>query len=163
MLPPIRYSLCFLTRPGQVLMLRRRYPPNQGLWNGVGGRIEAGETPMANCLREVEEETGYRLESARFAGLLTWEGFETPTGGLALFTAEAPAGECRANAEGELRWQPVEWACSHPQVVGNLHIVLPHVLSGGAPRVDHFVYQDGEILRHDVHPLPPVFHYDRKA
>ena len=42
-------------------MLHRRRPPNQGLWNGVGGRIEAGEPPLAACLREVQEETGYRL------------------------------------------------------------------------------------------------------
>ena len=79
---PLTFTLCFLTRDDQVLLLKRRRPPNQGLWNGVGGHVEPGETPLAACLREVREETGYRLKTARFAGILTWRGFEIPAGGL---------------------------------------------------------------------------------
>ena len=41
------YTLCFLTRGDHILMLHRRRPPNQGLWNGVGGRIEVGELLLA--------------------------------------------------------------------------------------------------------------------
>jgi len=55
------YTLCFLTRGDHILMLHRRRPPNQGLWNRVGGRIEAGESPLTACLREVREETGYHF------------------------------------------------------------------------------------------------------
>lgn len=98
------FTLCFLMRGDDVLLLYRRRPPNRGKWNGVGGRLEPGETPLAACLREVREETGYVLETARFAGLLTWTGFEIADGGLYLFLAEAPASEPHANAEGELRW-----------------------------------------------------------
>lgn len=39
------FTLCFLLHGEDVLMLHRRFPPNQGLWNGVGGHIEPGETP----------------------------------------------------------------------------------------------------------------------
>ena len=94
------YTLCFLTRGDHILMLHRRRPPNQGLWNGVGGRIEAGEPPLAACLREVQEETGYRLATTRFDGLLSWSGHEFPDGGLYIYTAEAPEGEPRALRRG---------------------------------------------------------------
>ncbi|MBI3943351.1 MAG: 8-oxo-dGTP diphosphatase [Chloroflexi bacterium] len=149
------YTLCFLTRAEQVLMLYRFRPPNRGLWNGVGGRIEAGESPLAACLREIREETGYRLATAEFAGVLTWSGFESPDGGLYIFTAEAPSGEPEPCAEGILRWQPRAWVLTSPQVVSNIHIFGPQILSGAPPRLYHFDYRQGKIIRHHVEPLPP--------
>jgi 8-oxo-dGTP diphosphatase len=154
----LTYTLCFLTRGDDVLMLHRRNPPNQGKWNGVGGKIhsEKGESPLAACLREVEEETGYRLQTARFAGLLTWSGFEVEDGGLYLFVAEAPEGEPRATGEGELQWKPRAWAFSAPEVVSNIHHFAPATLrvNGAPPQVYHFDYRDGEIIHHVVKPLP---------
>jgi len=148
------YTLCFLTRRDHVLLLHRRRPPNLGLWNGVGGRIEPGETPTAACLREVREETGYILASARFAGLLTWSGFEIGDGGLYLFTAEAPPGEPAPSPEGDLRWWPRAQACAAPEVVSNLHIVLPHLLDGAPPQIYHMTYANGVLVRAERRPLP---------
>lgn len=160
MLGDFRYTLCFLTRGDQVLLLRRLYPPNKGLYNGVGGRLEPGETPLASVLREVQEETGYRLQSARFAGILTWTGFETPPGGLYIFAAEAPAGEPQPCSEGKLEWHDANWACTHPAVVSNLHVVLPRVLAGDPPARYHFDYAAGEIAAQSVLPLPPDLRLD---
>ena len=151
-LPPLIYTVCFLTRADQVLMLLRRRPPNQGLWNGVGGKIEPGETPLESVLREVEEETGYHLETARYCGLLTWEGFEIPPAGLYIFSAEAPAGEPRPNDEGEMAWKDRQWVFTSPEVVSNIHVFGPLVLNGAEPQVYHFAYQNGEILWHEVRP-----------
>jgi 8-oxo-dGTP diphosphatase len=148
------YTLCFLTRGNEVLLLHRRKPPNRGKWNGVGGRLERGETPLAACLREVREETGYVLGAARFAGLLTWTGFEIADGGLYLFLAEAPAGEPRANAEGELRWWPKAEACRAPEVVSNLHLILPHLFAGAPPQTYQLTYRDGLLIEHSIEPLP---------
>ncbi|HZW04919.1 MAG TPA: NUDIX domain-containing protein [Anaerolineaceae bacterium] len=154
MLPPITFTLCFLTRPGEILLLLRNNPPNRGLWNGVGGHIEPGEAPLAACLREVAEETGYQLAGARYAGLLTWEGFETPPGGLHLFVAPAPAGEPRPCDEGRLAWHPAAWACQSAEVVSNLHVVLPHILGGGPAQHYHFRYRASEIDGYELRPLP---------
>lgn len=150
----IRFTLCFLTRGDQVLMLLRQKAPNRGLWNGVGGRIEPGEHPRACVLREVREETGYPLSDARFAGLLTWEGFEIPAGGLYLFTAQAPDGEPAVCSEGQLAWKPRAWVCSSPDVVSNIHIVAPVILRQEPPQVFHFVYRAGQIERHHVGSVP---------
>jgi 8-oxo-dGTP diphosphatase len=153
-LAEVRFTLCFLTRGEEVLMLHRKRPPNQGLWNGVGGHIESGEKPGASCLREVREETGYSLDSLRFCGLLTWQGFEISSGGLFIFTAEAPAGEPVGNDEGELAWKPRQWVFSADAVVSNIHVFGPHVLSGDAPATYHFVYQNGAIQEYTCGPLP---------
>lgn len=148
------FTLCFLTRGEQVLMLHRNKAPNKGLWNGVGGHIEPGESPLASCLREVCEETGFILKSARFAGLLTWNGFEISDGGLYIFTAAAPAGEPVANSEGKLAWHPRQWIFSSPDVVENIHFFAPAVLSNHNPQVYHFEYRGMTILNHQVLPLP---------
>ncbi len=130
-------------------MLYRYKPPNQGLWNGVGGHLEPGETPKDSVLREVYEETGFCLSAVRFAGLLTWEGFEIPNGGLYLFTAQVgPGEEPRICDEGLLAWKPRDWVLSASEVVSNIHRFGPEVLGGSLPRVHHFVYDRGEIVQY---------------
>jgi 8-oxo-dGTP diphosphatase len=151
---PLTYTLCFLTRGEEVLMLHRNRPPNLGKWNGVGGRIEPGESPRMACLREVREETGYQLPNARFAGLLTWHGFEAPEGGLYLFTAPAPDEDPVAYEEGQLQWQPRAFTFTSDAVVDNLHYVLPAILDGTPPAVFHFDYRDGKMTAHAVYALP---------
>ena len=148
------FTLCFLTRGEQVLMLCRRRPPNQGLWNGVGGRIEAGETPLAACLREVREETGFAIDVARFAGIVSWTGFEAPDGAFAVFTAQAPQGEPAPCDEGELAWKPRAWVLASPEVVSNIHRYGPEVLAGQPPRWHRFAYCDGAITGYQVLPCP---------
>jgi 8-oxo-dGTP pyrophosphatase MutT (NUDIX family) len=69
------YTICFCLCGDQVLMLSRTHPPNAGLWNGLGGKLEADETPVENIYREVMEEAALDLHQAqqvRFAGLVTW-------------------------------------------------------------------------------------------
>jgi 8-oxo-dGTP diphosphatase len=156
MLPKISYTLCFLTRGDQILMLERRNPPNQGLWNGVGGHLEPGETPLASCLREVQEETGFRLSSARFGGILTWEGFEIPPNGLYIFTAPAPEGDPAPCSEGRLAWQPRTWVFSSPQVVSNIHRFGPLVFEANHPKHFHFIYAGGEIQNWSVAAYPDL-------
>jgi 8-oxo-dGTP diphosphatase len=155
------YTLCFLTRGADVLLLHRNWPPNQGLWNGVGGHIEPGETPRAAILREVQEETGFTLSEVHYAGLITWQGFETGAGGLYVFTAAAPPGPPVAGSEGELAWKPREWLFTSDEVVSNLHIVAPAILDGAPPQVYAFNYQGSIILSSAILPLPEWADIDR--
>jgi len=153
-LPDMRYTLCFLTRGDEILMLKRNNAPNRGLWNGVGGKLAPGETPVDSCLREVQEETGYRLTQLRFHGILTWEGYETEPGGLYIFSAPAPETEPGPTVEGELRWQPREWVFTAPEVVDNIHIFGPDIYENRAPRWRHFRYAAGEIQEYQEKLLP---------
>jgi 8-oxo-dGTP diphosphatase len=151
------FTLCFLLHGDEVLMLHRRFPPNQGLWNGVGGHIEPGEMPRQAVIREVGEETGYQITDPQFAGLLTWEGFEIPPGGIVIFTARVPHQDFVTNHEGELAWQPREWACTSPEVVDNIHVFLPRILAGEAPQYYHFRYHNSRRVEDLISPLPQDF------
>ena len=74
-------TLCYIENNGSYLMLyRNRKPddPNEGKWLGIGGKIETGESPDECNLREVLEETGLRLRSHVFHGVIefrsdTWD------------------------------------------------------------------------------------------
>jgi ADP-ribose pyrophosphatase YjhB (NUDIX family) len=47
---------------GEVLLVKRRYPPNRGKWALPGGLVELGEVVQDAAVREVEEETGLRVK-----------------------------------------------------------------------------------------------------
>lgn len=115
-------TLCYIIRDGQWLMLHRikkQNDLNEGKWIGVGGKIEENESPEECLLREVREETGLRLTSWRYRGIVTfvsdlWEGEY-----MHLFTAdgfEGTVGECD---EGELQWVPREALPALPQWEGD--------------------------------------------
>ncbi|MBQ3275949.1 MAG: 8-oxo-dGTP diphosphatase [Oscillospiraceae bacterium] len=99
-------TLCYLERGDRYLMLHRTKKErdvNRDKWIGVGGKFEPGESPEDCLRREVREETGLRLTSWRFRGIVTfvqddWCEY------MHLFTADAWEGEERPCDEGELAW-----------------------------------------------------------
>lgn len=55
--------LSIVVRDGRMLLVRRRNPPDQGLWGFPGGRIEHGESYLAAAARELREETGFETHA----------------------------------------------------------------------------------------------------
>lgn len=55
---------------GRVLLVRRGREPLKGHWSLPGGLIEVGESLQAAVVREIEEETGLRVEPLELIELL---------------------------------------------------------------------------------------------
>ena len=54
--PDIRRTLLFLRRDNEILLAMKKRGFGAGLYNGVGGKLEAGETIEQALLRETREE-----------------------------------------------------------------------------------------------------------
>lgn len=55
---------------GHVLLVRRRNPPDAGLWGYPGGHREMGESAFRTAQREVAEESGLRVVPRRLVAVL---------------------------------------------------------------------------------------------
>jgi 8-oxo-dGTP diphosphatase len=65
-------------RDDKVLLVRRARSPAKGFYSLPGGRVEFGETLHAALQREVDEETGLKIEIVDLAG---WREVVPGTGG----------------------------------------------------------------------------------
>jgi 8-oxo-dGTP diphosphatase len=54
-------TLCFVRERERILMIRKKRGLGAGKINGVGGRLEPDELPLAGILREAQEELGITL------------------------------------------------------------------------------------------------------
>lgn len=56
--PDIRRTLLLLKKDNQVLLAMKKRGFGAGRWNGVGGKLEPGETVEQALVRECQEEVG---------------------------------------------------------------------------------------------------------
>ena len=103
---PIPATVALIVRGGKVLLVRRAAAPYRGTWDLPGGFLEAGETPERGLAREIREELGARIGSARFLA------FSTETYGpggfpilAVIFRVTLAPGRLRRGSDvSELRW-----------------------------------------------------------
>jgi len=146
-------TLCFLHRGRQVLLLHRRRPPNAGMWNGIGGKIEPGEDPFTACAREVREETGLAIPPPSLRGLLVITVKATGEVWIIyVFTAPAPDGTLAPSPEGDLHWVDTEQILSL-RTPADLPIILPRILREDGVtvvRIDYAAEDAVEPLRVEI-------------
>lgn len=103
----INTTLCYIERGDEYLLLHRvkkENDINRDKWIGVGGKLEKDESPEEGAVREVLEETGLRLTSWRYRGLVTFTSDEYEGEYMHLFTADGFEGQIGPCDEGELEW-----------------------------------------------------------
>ena len=115
-------TLCYIRDGGKWLLLHRtkkEQDENAGKWVGIGGKFEEGESPEDCLVREVFEETGIKLESYKFRGIVTFVSDKWETEYMHLFTATGFSGELIDCDEGELEWISREKLDSIPKWEGD--------------------------------------------
>jgi 8-oxo-dGTP diphosphatase len=145
-------TLCYVRQGSKTLMVHRIKKPNdmhQGKWNGLGGKLEPGETPEECAIREIEEESGLRVKELVLKGLLTFPGFADDEDWYAfVFVASDFEGELIDSPEGDLQWVENGNLLELDLWAGD-RIFLPWLDEPGFFS-GKFVYKNGEFIDHEV-------------
>lgn len=157
----IKYNICFVRRGDEILLLNRNTPSWMGCWNGVGGKLEQGETPRDSMVRELAEETGISLCELTFKGLITWTVDGARFGGMYVYVAELPEDYVFSTPvkveEGILDWKPIDWIMNprNQGLSANIPHSLPYLLEDSRCYEHHVVYVNGLLKQHLSFEISP--------
>ena len=154
------YTLAFIKYQQDILMLNRIKPPWLGLWNGLGGKIQANESPMASIIRELEEEMGITFSPLDIMdkGVLTWNDFEANGQGIHMFVIELkkPLSQTfpRMTDEGILDLKSFEWIMDEMNygVAPNIPYFLPVLFESGRHHI-HCIFENDTLKEVEISPL----------
>lgn len=138
----IQYVAGFLIfrATNEVLLIRKNRPAWQaGRLNGIGGKIEPGETPLEAMRREMREESGLDIGDWQNFAILEGKG-RYVVHMFRAFAEEQPA--ATSLTDETVLWAPISWLHTIP-IIPNLAWLVPlaldrdiegpvHVLDGGA-------------------------------
>jgi len=79
---------------------------HKGKWNGLGGKLDQGETPEECAIREVKEECGLTVRNPQLKGIITFPLFDLQNEDwyVFVFVFDEFEGELIDSVEGTLEW-----------------------------------------------------------
>lgn len=101
-------TLTYIRAQGKTLMLHRNKKDSdyhRGKYNGIGGKMEIGESPETCAKREIFEETGLTAHSIKYRGHLSFPAFDGVNDWLCfIYECNDFSGKMIECSEGTLHW-----------------------------------------------------------
>ena len=107
----VETTLLLLRRDNEIMLARKKRGFGKDKYNGVGGKLQEGETKEDAMLRETKEEVGIVPASYEYIGFIDFMEFvngEKKNLVMYLFTADAWDGELVESEEMEPCWFSVD-------------------------------------------------------
>lgn len=153
-------TVCYIKRqkssPEEFLFIYRNKKENDinhGKNIGIGGHIEGDETPYQCNLREVLEETGLKLYSSTYLGLVIFSDLSISNQRFLMHVYFSDSYEGSENlpacTEGELNWLTVDEFLNRPHFEGDEYF-LKYAFRGEFFGVVELVY-NSNILTKIIH------------
>ncbi len=151
-------TLCHIEKDGKYLMLHRikkKNDLNQDKWVGIGGKFEDRESPEECNAREVAEETGLTLKSARYCGIVTFVSDKWETEYMHIFHSCDYEGEINPTCdEGILEWIDKRKLLSLPLWQGDK--IFLKLMEQNVPFFSLKLVYEGDILTQAILDSQPI-------
>lgn len=140
---------------GDKLLLKRSTRGiSKSKWNGVGGKIDQGETPEQNAIRETLEESGLTVRNLFYHGLMNFHNYgkEDVDFAVHLYSTKDFSGTLLplSDDNGELKWFPITNLPMDDMWKDDEHW-MPHLLKGERFDADfYFDETNKKIIRHEI-------------
>ena len=129
--------------------IKKENDMHAGKWNGLGGKLEPGETPEECVIREVREESGLEISKPQLKGVITFPEFSNNEDWYVfMFTADKFSGTLIDSPEGDLEWVTDEALLSLPLWEGDK--IFLKWLNEEIFFSAKFVYRDEKLIEHSV-------------
>ena len=129
--------------------IKKENDMHAGKWNGLGGKLESGETPEECAIREVWEESGLRVKDLTLKGFITFPAFDGQEDWYTfIFVISDYEGQLIDSSEGFLRWIPNTQLLELNLWPGD-RIFIPWLERNGFFS-GKFVYKNKELTEHQV-------------
>lgn len=145
-------SLLFLRRDGEVLLAMKKRGFGEGRWNGVGGKVEAGETIESAMIRETQEEIGVTPTSFEKVGDIRFNEYfkgERTLMHVHVFIADEWKGTPEESEEMKPEWFALS-DIPYDAMWSDDPYWLPQVLEGKIISADFELDQNDTIISHNV-------------
>ncbi len=146
-------TLCYVKKDGKTLMLHRIKKEDdihKGKWNGLGGKLENGESPEECVVREVKEESGLGIKNPILKGILTFPAFDgIEDWYVFVFVAVEFEGNLIDSPEGRLEWVDDDKLSELNLWEGDK--IFLEWLKKDRCFSGKFIYKEGKLVSYDVY------------
>lgn len=144
-------TLCFLIQENQVLLAYKKRGYGKDKWNGMGGKIEPGETATEAAIRETVEEIGATPHDIKQVAIIDFlvEGKPKEDMKVYVFTCRKWLGEIIETEEMRPQWFDQN-NLPFKQMWPDDEIWLPLILKGEEFVADFKFNQNEEIIEYHI-------------
>lgn len=123
---------------------------HSGRYNGLGGKVEPGETPYECVIREVREESGLIIKKPILRGILVFPNFDGKnTWNVFVYLAERFSGNIVESKEGELCWVDIKDILKLNLWEGDRYF-LRYLFKKDLFFYGVFYYENGKLMTHRI-------------
>lgn len=123
------YTVCFLFHRDSVLLIK--FPPDKNVWpglyNGLGGPVEEGESLGESAMRKIREESGIKVKRVNLQMIINVNDFFGRDRLLFVFTARVRDKKFKHDARN-LMWAKLA-TIEKRDVAPDLPIILPKIIN----------------------------------
>ena len=135
-------------------MIEKKKGLGKGFYNGVGGKVEPGETPLEAVIRECLEEIGVAPVNPRWMGILEFYNDGELYGYVHIFVADNYVGVPRESEEAKPLWFRID-DLPYNRMWEDDKFWLPLVLVENKKIYGRFTFRNdwGELIKKEIYIL----------